>query len=292
MSTVSLAADNAGALAFKPGDRGGFEFDTGLLRGKLRPAGKSLGLVSVIHAPSGIMLDRGDGGYGLFSHYRVFTRNQRYGHGAWDWPSTARLRSDGAVEVRWLVDTNWPFAMRAVYRWTAADTLDLETIVEPQQDLRDFESFLASYFASRFTNCLVYADESKIGAGHSGFLAAGREFGQWQMFPRDSAAIAIIQDGRWQLDPSPVAWAIRPKLAQPIGVRRDPASGLTAALMAPREDCFALATPEEREGHYSLYLSLFGRDMKAGETARARARLVIASSFSAAKIIGSEAVVR
>jgi hypothetical protein len=33
--------------------------------------------------------------------------------------------------------------------------------------------------------------------------------------------------------------------------------------------------PQQAEGHYSLYLSLFGRDLKPGETARAVARLVI-----------------
>jgi len=63
-------------------------------------------------------------------------------------------------------------------------------------------------------------------------------------------------------------------------VRRHGASGLTAVLMAPAEDCFAVSTPHQREGHYSLYLSLFGRTIQAGETARARARLVIVEPAS------------
>ncbi len=36
-----------------------------------------------------------------------------------------------------------------------------------------------------------------------------------------------------------------------------------------------MMTPYAAEGHRSLYLSLFGRDIKAGETAAARARLVV-----------------
>jgi hypothetical protein len=36
-------------------------------------------------------------------------------------------------------------------------------------------------------------------------------------------------------------------------------------------------TPFEAEPHRSLYLSLFGNDVKSGETARARARLMIVS---------------
>ena len=40
--------------------------------------------------------------------------------------------------------------------------------------------------------------------------------------------------------------------------------------MAPPEECFAVATPCEGESHYSLYLSRFGRDLKAGETAKSQ----------------------
>jgi hypothetical protein len=50
--------------------------------------------------------------------------------------------------------------------------------------------------------------------------------------------------------------------------------------MAPPEDCFAVLTPYGEEGHRSLYLSLFGRDLKPGETARARARLVVRNGLA------------
>ncbi|MBW8039528.1 MAG: hypothetical protein FVQ85_05965 [Planctomycetes bacterium] len=41
-------------LAFTSNDKGEYVFDTGVLRGKLQPDGKSLGLSSLIHVPSGI----------------------------------------------------------------------------------------------------------------------------------------------------------------------------------------------------------------------------------------------
>jgi len=66
-----------------------------------------------------------------------------------------------------------------------------------------------------------------------------------------------------------------PRLAAPLAVRRDAKSGLVAVVMAPPEDCFAVLTPYGEEGHRSVYLSLFGRDLKAGEAVSARARLVI-----------------
>jgi hypothetical protein len=55
--------------------------------------------------------------------------------------------------------------------------------------------------------------------------------------------------------------------------------------MAPPDDCFALSTPYEGESHYSLYLSLFGRDVKAGETVEACSRLVVATAVSNDQIL-------
>ncbi|MBM3746308.1 MAG: hypothetical protein FJW34_10970 [Acidobacteria bacterium] len=267
----------AGELKFRAAEGGEFSFDTGVLSGKLHAGGKSLGLSSVVHAPTGAALSRG---MGLFSHYRVFAANRRYGGGAWDWPSEATLRPDGAVEVRWRGADDRPFEMWAVYRWAGPATLDVETRVQPREELKGFESFLASYFAPQFSDSLVYAQGVSGAEGRPVFLAADKSHGVWQMFPRDREALTVIHDGRWKIPPSPVDWAIRPLLAQPIGLRRDPASGLTAVLMASPVDCFAVSTPFQGEGHYSMYLSLFGRTLRPGQTARARARLVIAVSPS------------
>jgi hypothetical protein len=271
-----------GAPGFQAVADGGFAFDTGVLRGKLRAGGKSVGLTEVIHVPSGMRLDRGQG---LFSHYRVFTRGKRYGGGAWDWPSTATLRPDGAVEVVFAAEEGRPMEMKAVYRWADPATLDLETSVRAVQDLPGFESFLASYFTEGFTNALAYVQPAPGAAAQPGFLAAEKSAADWHMFPRDAAAAALIQDGRWQLEPHPVTWSIRPFLVRPLAMRRAPAADLVAVLMSPATDCFAVACPFETEGHYSTYLSLFGRDIKAGETVRARARLVIAAGGSDSKWI-------
>jgi hypothetical protein len=111
-------------------------------------------------------------------------------------------------------------------------------------------------------------------------MSAEKSEGIWQAFPRDDQAVSIIQDGRWKFPPSPVAWVIQPHLAKPLGVRRCPANDLRALLISPPQDCFAVLTPFAAEPHRSMYLSLFGQDLKAGETARARARLVIETNLS------------
>lgn len=278
MIGVLLAASclfsNHGAEGFRVAEDGGFTFDTGALRGKLRAGGKSIGLSEVIHVASGTRLDRSQG---LLSHYRVFTRGRRYGAGAWDWPSTATLRPDGAVQVFFPMADGRPIEMTALYRWADPATLDLETAVRATEDLPAFECFLASYFTEGFTNALTYVQRIPGSTLQPGFLAAEKSAGDWHMFPRDAAAAALIGDGRWQLEPHPVNWSIRPFLAWPLTIRRSPAADLAAVLMAPATDCFAVASPYETEGHYSTYLSLFGHDIKAGQTARAQARLMVAA---------------
>jgi hypothetical protein len=260
-------------LAFAVSGTNEFAFDTGVLKGKLRADGKSRGLSSVVHLPTGATLDSS---MGLFGHYRVFSANKRYGTAAWDWPSEAKLRRDGSVEVRWPSAEDRPFELRAVYRWAAPSILDLETSVQAKTNLAKFESFLASYFAEGFTNSSVYAQST----AQPGLEAADRNYGVWQAFPRDAQAVSIIQDGRWKILPNPVDWVIRPHLAKPLGVRRCPANGVSVLLMSPPRDCFAVLTPFEAEPHRSMYLSLFGKDLKPGETARARARLVIGTDLA------------
>jgi hypothetical protein len=276
-------AVHAPDLAFISGANGEYRFDTGTLQGSLRSGGGSFGLSALTHVPSGIRLD--GAAYGIFSHYRVFTSKRRYGHAAWDWPSQSMRLADGAVQVLWPATDDRPFELKAVYRWCRPDTLDLETSVKAQQDLPLFESFLASYLAKDFPASSVYVKQHSSTKTRPGFISTEQAAGHWQMFPRDRNAVQLIQDGRWQLAPNPVAWTIRPDMGLPIGIRRHVQTGLTVILMAPPEHCFAMSTPYAGEGHFSLYLSLFGGSVSAGETAHARARVVIADAPTDAEIL-------
>jgi len=284
-SADTSAALGRSRLVFTASGAGEFSFDTGVLRGKLRPGGKALGLVSVVHLPTGLQLDQGPSGYGLLSHYRVFTVGKRYGTGAWDWPSQARLQPDGSVETIWLADGTRPFEMRAIYRLAGPATVDLETVVTPNTNLWGFESFVASYFAPAFSNAAALLADHPTGSRKPDLLEADRFFGDWLLFPRDVAILALVNDGRWRLEPHPVDWTIMPPLAKPLGLRRAPASKLMAVLMAPAGDCFALAMPYQTEPHLSLYLSLFGRNLKAGETVRAHSRLVVTPDLTVEQLL-------
>jgi hypothetical protein len=267
-----------------------FQFDTGALRGTLRSQGRSLGLMPAFDAESG---GKVSGAFGLFSHYRLLDAEARYGHAAWDWASQAKLLPDGSVEAVWSADKEHPFDLKAVYRWKAPNTFDIATSVTARAPLRGrpesgghigpplqrFEVFLASYFDG-FEAPFVYVKGCPETGGKPGFVEAKKPSGDWQAFPRDDDAVKLIQDGRWKRPPNPVDWKIMPALAAPLTIRRDAKSGSVAVLMAPAGDCFAISTPYTGEGHRSVYLSLFGRDLKAGETATARSRLVIGRAIS------------
>jgi len=275
-------ADVVFKLAFTQNQDGGYEFDTGVLRGRLREAGKGLGLTSAVHVSTGTTLN---GAYGILSYYRVFTTNKRYGTAAWDWPSTSKLLPDGAIQVTWPKGDDRSFAMAAVYRFRDASTLDVETIVKTGKDLSKFEVFLASYFHDAFPIPQVFVTPDAKIVGKRTFMTAKKSYGDWQMFPRNDAFVPIIRDGRWEKEPNPVDWKIMPPMAKPIALRRGSTAVPTGILMAPPDDCFTIATPYEGEGHYSLYFSLFGRDIKAGQTATARLRLVVTDVSSNREIL-------
>jgi hypothetical protein len=271
------------SLQFVPGEAGSFSFDTGVLRGVLRQEGKSIGLIPVTYTADGSEIAAGEG---LFNHYRVFTYGKRYGYGARRWPSTAELRTDGSVEVLWTATPDRPFELWATYSWVAPNAIDLVTIVRAEMKLEAFEVFLASYYRPAFTDSRVWASRDPRWGPKAGFVSADRELGEWLAFPRDERAAEVIVDGRWALEPHPLEWTLMPSFERPLAIRRDPRSGLTMIVMTRRDDCFGILTPYGKESHISNYMSLFGHDIEAGETASARSRLVVLPEPTEVEILG------
>ncbi len=285
VSTLTATADAADPpkLAFQSAENGYYRFDTGALAGKIRLDGRSQGIVSLVEGKSGVHVAHGGGLPGVMSYYRIFSDNKRYGHAARDWPTKSKLLADGALEVHWPASDDHPLDLTAVYRFSAPEVLDVETTVRPHVDMPRFEVFLSSYFGREF-RAFVYVKPSRFARGEPAMLPADVNAmveGTYLMFPRDLRSVQTIFDGRWEFPPNPVQWSVTRLLAGPLAVRRDESSGVAAVLMAPPEDCFAVSMPYNKTppdgvaGHNSLYLSLFGQDLKAGQTAKARSRLVV-----------------
>ena len=280
-AAMAAAADPP-TLSFRPVGEGSYEFDTGVVRGRLN----NQGLSPLVHASTGTELAGGT--LTLMSYYRVFSSGTRYGDRACLWPAVSKLLPDGAVQIAWAPAKEHPVEITAVYRWAAPNALDLETTVKPEVKMPRFEVFLASY-AAKDSRGSVYVKPNDRGGGGPGFVAADVNpliDGSYLMFPRDREAVLTIFDGRWERPPSPVRWSVTRWFAGPLAARRHERSGVTILMMAPPEDCFAVAMPYNKtppdgvSDHASFYLSLFGKDLEAGQTARAHARLVIERNLS------------
>jgi len=269
-------------LAFAPGENGQFGFDTGPFRGHLTVTATGQGLCSLIDKASGRELTRGSKDYGLFSFYRLLAVDQRWGSSAWSLPKTTERTPDGGVRIAWAGAPEHPFDIRGTFRWSAPDTLDVLAEVTPQIDVCRFELFIGSYFADTFRSQVYVRGR---GGAQARFLAVDVNpliAGTYVSFPRDHKTAAIIYDGRWLIPPNPVDWAVTGFMAAPLVLQQDRATGLTCVIMARPQDCFVVSAPYNMEppedgvaGHHSTYLSLFGTDLKAGETARAYMRAVI-----------------
>lgn len=274
-------------LTFRPTGLGLYEFNTGPLRGGLKVDGKYQGLYPVVDTATGAELVHAPG---VFSLYRVFSTGRRYGDAARDWPTATRLLDDGGVEVLWPPAAEHPVEMAAIYRWKGEDALDFDVKVAVQQAMPKFELFLSSYFTKGF-RAAVY--RSVPGEGEKRFVPVDRtpqSTGGYVMFPRDEDAEKLILDGRWKIPPSPVDWAIERHLAAPLVIRRDEKLGLCAVIMSQPKECFAVSCPwnpatPEGGGYRSVYLSLFGRDLEAGQTAHARCRLILGRNLSEAEAV-------
>ncbi len=269
-------------LSFTPDGDGFYSFDTGVIKGKLRADDQSQGIPTFVDKEAGIELAYGKNNPGIFSYYRLFTTNKRWGDTARGWKKTAEVLEDGSVKITWPPHEDHPFQMTAVYRWISPNTLDLETTVTPEIDMPDFEVFLSSYF-NNFFKSYVSLKPKQHNPGENLFVPADVNplvIGTYLAFPRDRESAQIINDGRWKYGPHPVHFSTTRYFAYPLCMKKDESHNITLLIMSRPQDCFAIEMPYNMippdgiAAHNSIYLSLFGKNFQAGETAKAITRLV------------------
>lgn len=286
---ASVVTAQSPDLSFKAGQNGEFAFDTGKFAGRLAAGEKSGGVISLVDKTSGVELAKGNPQYGIFSFYRLLSSNKRWGSVFWEWPKHASVNADGSLRIDWPAADDHPVEVSGVFKWSSPDTLDVEVSIKPRQDLPKVELFIGSYF-KKDARGSVYLAPARHGGGKPELVpvdVSPLTLGTYYAFPRDLPAGQLVYDGRWELGLHPVQWSITRYLAGPLAIRHDPQTGMSMMLMSRPEDCFSIMCsynqdpPDGVAGHYSTYLSMFGRDLKAGETARAFVRLVVRKDVSA-----------
>jgi hypothetical protein len=287
---TAYSQESQSDLSFTETEPGIFAFDTGVVRGRLQADGRHQGIVSLVDIETGTELVHGAGAMSL---YRVFSGSTRFCDAARNWPVASSVLYDGSVDLRFPTSETHPMTIVARFVWSASDALDLELSVVSEQAVPDFELFLSSYFSNDMKGA-VYVQPNYFASGEPEMLPTDVNpmvDGAYLAFPRDDEAVRKIFDGRWDQPPHPVQWAITRRYAGAMAIRRSEASGVTVAMAAPVEDCFAVLLPYDKtppdgpSSHASLYLSLFGGDLEPGETSTARSRLYIGRNMTDEEVI-------
>ena len=280
-------------LGFQSAGNGVYSFDTGIVKGKMQAEDGMQGIFTLVDVKTGLEFAYGKDNPGLFSYYRMFSTNKRYGEAMRDWPRSAKLLPGGALQIIWQALPEHPVEIKATLQWNNAETLDLVTEVIPQKDMPKFEVFLSNYWNKDFRS-YVYAKPGFHSGGKPGFIPADVTplvLGNYVAFPRDLKSAQIIYDGRWDYAPNPVQVCLSQLFEYPLCMKKDNRNGLTFVMMSRKEDCFSIVTPYNMDppdnvsGHYSLYFSLFGNDLKAGESVKACTRFVVGKGISDEKAV-------
>jgi hypothetical protein len=269
-----------------------YRFETDVVSGTYLTAGHYQGMRSLVHRPTGVQIAAGETLPGLVAPYRVFARGRRYGD-VRDRPSRAELLPEG-LRVTHLADADNPLDLVSLYAWQG-DTLDVRYAVTAQVDLPDFELGIASYLAAGF-RAFVSRQSNVWGEAEARIVPVDVNpmTDVYALFPRSESALKLIFDGRWDLPPYPVRYAVPAYHAQALAYRRHAETGVTALGMADPRECLAICIPvndppddpDPARGYQAIYFYLFGRDLKRGETATTHLRWVVGKDLADDDILG------
>lgn len=271
-----------------------FQFETSALQGKfiagdqrelprgyarhglrdllLQPSGRDP------HAPSGEV-----GGKrrhaGMLNLYRVYSATESFG-ALRDEDADIEQSPDGAT-LTWPANDERPVTISATWKISGPAQIDLKIVADPQRDIENFEILLANYVALDLfkgiyleKEGLPVFSETAVQGGNYGFYPlneearkplanSGRVHSSWKwpsFIPEDDAALPLVVAGNDSYE---------------ILLMSDPQSTRAICVTPNGEDGAPPETWTNIEQHSSMYLSLFSRDVRAGEPLTAHARLVL-----------------
>lgn len=266
------------------GPRCRFENDT--VAGWFLTSGEYQGMRSLVHRPTGVEVGAGETLPGLVAPYRVFGNGRRYSD-VRDRQSRVALADDG-LTMTYPADSRDPFDLSASYSWHGG-TLDVHYALTTRTEMRDFEIGIASYLAAGFRGYV--SRQSNVWGKDAPRIVpvdVNPMTDVYALFPRSEAELRTIFDGRWDLPPYPVRYAVPGYFALPLAYRTQAASGVTALGMADLRECHAIClpvnnppeAPDPANGYQAIYFYFFGRDLRQGDAVTWRLRWVIGQNLS------------
>ncbi len=293
-SPNAQASDRPGsspAPAVWRADGDNYYFQNDIVSGRYLTAGEYQGMRSLVHRPTGVEIAAGEKLPGLAAPYRVFGNGRRYGD-VRDRPTRVDVTPEG-LRIAHPADAENPFDIVSCYAWNA-DTLDVRYTITAHTDMRAFEFGVSSYLSAGF-RAYVSRQSNVWGETSSEIVPVdvNRMTDVYALFPRNEDAMKTIFDGRWDLPPFPVRYAVPAYFAHALAYRRHVKSGVMAVGMADPKECYAICVPvnnppenpDPAKGYQGIYFYLFGRDLRRGETVATRIRWIVGRNLPDQEIL-------
>lgn len=167
--------------------------------------------------------------------------------------------------------------------------IDMDLSLETLNNYPGFEILLSAYLAPGFVSG-AYVAEDEFGPvvmpEQIRITDQPMIHGVWPFFPRDEAGANLLTDGRHQKGRWYWRMAIGRRYGMPMAFFSK--GEVDVLLMGRPEDVYAVGATYEGDAetdsiaaHRSLYLSLFGEDLVAGEGRRTQMRMIVGEFGSA-----------
>lgn len=241
-------------------------------------------LRALVHKPTGTLVTtdnaRGAQPQFGFSLFRVYARNACLTELR---ATTAQVEPlENGVRMTWQPTLRHQATVTAEFCIRESNAIDLDIRVDGHAHYTDYEILLSNYAAPGFRNG-VYVQRNYHGDATPEQIRVDDHpafHNMYNFFPRDQRAAAILTDGRGQRGRWYWQTAIGREYALPMCFFSD--ETVDVLMMGRPEDVSAVGVSyngnEEHDGtadHRGMYLTLFGRDLHAGEGWQTQARLVI-----------------
>ena len=186
------------------------------------------------------------------------------------------------VTLTWLPTIRRQANVTIRFTFREPNIIDMDMSVESLANYPGFEILLSAYHAPGFVSGAYVAKEEfgPVVPEQIRITDQPMIHGIWPFFPRDEAGANLLTDGRHQKGRWYWRMAVGRRYGMPMAFFNK--GDVDVLLMGRPEDVYAVGATYEGDpetddiaAHRSLYLSLFGEDLVAGEGRRTQMRMVI-----------------
>ncbi len=244
---------------------------------------KSHHFSEVRYTPSNMLISP-DGSWmehvGLLNFYRVMISGGYLTELRAEKP-LVKPEKDG-VTLTWLPTIRRQANVTIRFTFREPNIIDMDMSVETLANYPGFEILLSAYLAPGFVSG-VYVAKEEFGPVVPEQIRITDQpmiHGVWPFFPRDEAGANVLTDGRHQKGRWYWRMAVGRRYGMPMAFFNK--GDVDVLVMGRPEDVYAVGATYEGDpetdniaAHRSLYLSLFGEDLVAGEGRRTQMRMII-----------------